>query len=480
MSVSDILSIWSEACKGLNITWYLYKETLLCAHVYGYTPDILKSARIAVLGKDIYFIVNNIFPKLPEDWNLEIIEFVTVYSTIRFTYNSETVLEIDVLCDVDSREDAEVLETNIKVTHCKTFKKIKLFEVIGDYIKPLACCFEHKKGKYIEKIFDKIIRIPGHTADKKKYYSDSLTNVRSILLKKEWFSDIKTLSFNGVEYPVFSGYLEYLEAEYHDYVNGISDEIGCGLTVTEKLELKEHQKRCVEALTFISELSEEFNLRYYLIAGSVLGCVRHKGFIPWDDDIDIGIRLEDLNEFEHLVAKYLPERLPEGFSLKVAAANSDYPRMFSKICYNGRCCMDLWPLIPTNTSGFKFHLMYFFAENITRIHYKMIGYKLMRFKRLIKVFKLFFSDKTIMSFARKNERMFIKDITNAYINLYSIYPKEKEVILNKWLNSEATGIFEGLNVPIVGCTDEYLTHLYGNYMSIPAPWKRASRHFERF
>ncbi|MBQ4623724.1 MAG: hypothetical protein IJB51_04185 [Clostridia bacterium] len=48
------------------------------------------------------------------------------------------------------------------------------------------------------------------------------------------------------------------------------------------------------------------------------------------------------------------------------------------------------------------------------------------------------------------------------------------------MEEEAYGEFCGLTVPIVGCTHEYLTHLYGDYTTLPAPWKRASRHSARF
>ena len=51
---------------------------------------------------------------------------------------------------------------------------------------------------------------------------------------------------------------------------------------------------------------------------------------------------------------------------------------------------------------------------------------------------------------------------------------------NAWLDNPARQNFAGIDVPVVGCTHDYLTHLYGDYMKFPAPWKRASRHFERF
>ena len=120
------------------------------------------------------------------------------------------------------------------------------------------------------------------------------------MLEKEIFTGLKTLTCDVLDFkpseiatgakpelvnteeklilPVFSGYEEYLTTVYGDYKDGLTDEIGCGLTKEEKEELKNHQAKCFEALSFLQELSLEFGLRYYLIAGSVLGAVRHGGF----------------------------------------------------------------------------------------------------------------------------------------------------------------------------------------------------------
>lgn len=276
-------------------------------------------------------------------------------------------------------------------------------------------------------------------------------------------------------YPVPSGYRDYLRETYGDYENGLHDEIGVGLTAKEKEELKAHQLKCREALEFVNSLSRRFGLRYYLIAGSVLGAVRHGGFIPWDDDVDIGIRVEDLTRFEELVR----EHLPDGFTLEQPAPNHPYPRMFSKICHNGRCCIDLWPLIPIQTDGWQAKFTWFFSKLIAKIHYCKIGYPVAKHGKLAKFCSLFLTDRMTMRLARWNER---KDLGRApaCINLYSVYSRQKETIPLKWLDTPAVETFEGLEVPVVGCTHEYLTHLYGDYMSRPAPWKRASRHFERF
>ena len=52
-------------------------------------------------------------------------------------------------------------------------------------------------------------------------------------------------------------------------------------------DLKKLHNNMLDILSAIDETCRKYNLRYYLIAGTMLGAVRHKGFIPWDDDADI-------------------------------------------------------------------------------------------------------------------------------------------------------------------------------------------------
>ena len=194
----------------------------------------------------------------------------------------------------------------------------------------------------------------------------------------------------------------------------------------------------------------------------------------------MGIRIEELERFEEVVKEQLPKRLPKGFTLMQSGPNNPYPRMFSKICYDGRCCIDLWPLVPTYNQGLRAEYLWYFAKLITKVHYEKIGHEVTKFRKPVKILDRFLTDKMVMALARRNERKYAHKQPPAYINLYSIYRRHKETIQRTWLDTEATANFQGLEVPVVGCTEEYLTHMYGNYMAQPAPWNRASRHFARF
>lgn len=77
----------------------------------------------------------------------------------------------------------------------------------------------------------------------------------------------------------------------------------------EDLTLREAQLIMADILKDVHELCERHGLKYFLDAGTLIGAVRHKGFIPWDDDIDIGMLREDFNKFLEIAKKELPEHL---------------------------------------------------------------------------------------------------------------------------------------------------------------------------
>lgn len=491
MTPETVLSHWSAACREAGIPWFLFRESLLCAHVLHRLPETLTGAQVAVYAKDLPVLMEAVFPRLPDGCTLSKSTWTDERRRLVFLYDDAPVLEISLLCPVEDEAQmrslsAELGTANRKLRFWKLVHKCFGMLLGGVYRKTAGKLLEHHIRKAEDQYFPQLVSRAAGSAATGPFLSDYLSNPKPLLLPADLFAETLAVTCTGaaerttLRYPSFSGHSQYLTQVFGEYEVAFTDPLGCGLTAEEKEALRRHQQRSFEALEFLQALSLEFGLRYYLLAGSVLGAVRHGGFIPWDDDIDVGIRLEDLEAFERVVKEQLPRRLPEGFTLKQSGPNDPYPRMFSKICYQGRCCIDLWPLVPTYTDGLRAKFHWYFAKLITKVHYEKIGHPNSKFGRIAKPMAAVLSDKSVMALARHNEKKYIRRRTPAYINLYSIYRRPKEIILRRWLDTPATASFQGLEVPVVGQTDRYLTHLYGDYQKFPPPWKRASRHVARF
>ena len=92
-------------------------------------------------------------------------------------------------------------------------------------------------------------------------------------------------------------------------------------------QTRELQKYILDMLLAIDNVCREHGLDYYLIAGTMLGAVRHKGFVPWDDDADVAMPRKDYNE----IVKQAKERLPERYELVSGLQDPMYPYQFARI-----------------------------------------------------------------------------------------------------------------------------------------------------
>lgn len=103
---------------------------------------------------------------------------------------------------------------------------------------------------------------------------------------------------------------------------------------SEKLEelsdLRKLQLSELDILKKFHEVCEKHNLTYYLTGGTLLGAVRHKGFIPWDDDIDVVMPYDDYKK----LCKLPSEVFGEEFFLQNADTDVQYPLLFSKLRKN--------------------------------------------------------------------------------------------------------------------------------------------------
>ena len=98
----------------------------------------------------------------------------------------------------------------------------------------------------------------------------------------------------------------------------------------EGTELRKLQLTEIEVLDEIVRICKKHKLQYFLLAGTCLGAVRHSGFIPWDDDIDIGMPREDYEKFLNIAL----DELDEKYFLQYYKTDENYYLGFAKVRKN--------------------------------------------------------------------------------------------------------------------------------------------------
>ena len=96
------------------------------------------------------------------------------------------------------------------------------------------------------------------------------------------------------------------------------------------LELDEIQKQSVKILYTLDSICRQEGIKYFLGYGTLLGAVRHNGFIPWDDDIDVMMPRKDYEKFEKKKKKHSEELYP--LALFSQETESKYPYVIDRLC----------------------------------------------------------------------------------------------------------------------------------------------------
>lgn len=239
------------------------------------------------------------------------------------------------------------------------------------------------------------------------------------------------------------------------------------------MSIREIQLHQLEMLKVIVKVLEEENISYFAIGGTALGAIRHEGFIPWDDDIDLAILREDYDKFLKIQSK-----LPKNFRLLNHSVEKNYPLFFSKIVDQNK------PFHEKRLSKYSFQQGVFIdffpwdkfsnfeksRKQLNQAHKKFKRLVLKRNGNLLDIIKYFLYkvrygfinsydayielDRLAALYKNEDVRNWGYPTLNDYLHEDEIFPLRKQK-------------FEDFYICIPNKCEKYLTQKYGDYMVIP-------------
>jgi len=269
-----------------------------------------------------------------------------------------------------------------------------------------------------------------------------------------------------------------------------------------KMDKIKHKKILFDTLKYFISICEKKRLTYYIAAGSALGAVRHHDMIPWDDDIDIYMPREDYNKLISLKNEINNEEYnivslnDPGYYLpfaKIVNLNTtiweykQYPFIIGIF-------IDIFPLDRINKN--REETARLVLQYKSKFYNYLRGIKKYTFDDFIKSLKVcdiksFFNKILDITYYRNKNKRFLslflnfeKELNNlnegdflvAFGGSYGV----KEIFKREWFLDYIEIDFADIRVKIPKGYDEYLKHLYGNYMKLPPKEKQISRHFRHY
>ena len=254
------------------------------------------------------------------------------------------------------------------------------------------------------------------------------------------------------------------------------------------IQLKSTQ---LEVMDYFHSWCLENNITYFITAGTLIGALRHKGFIPWDDDIDVVMLRDDYNKLIELFPRegkyclystevdsaciYPYAKVYDSSTVMIEGNERDHPSIGVNI--------DIFPLENATDDyqdAVKLKESIKFLDSILGV--KLLDKANRGFVKNVTVAVLrfvskFFSYSYLTHRIIKKATKFVANKDSKYIVNAVIYAKgEREILEREWFKEAVDLEFEGRKYKAPIGADQYMRRLFGDYMQLPSEDKRVSHH----
>ena len=250
-------------------------------------------------------------------------------------------------------------------------------------------------------------------------------------------------------------------------------------------DLRQLQNKILELVEYFDAFCAKYNIEYYLMGGTALGAVRHKGFIPWDDDFDVFMDKENYNKFRNIIR----EKLDKKKYYFQDENSSENPLFFCKLRMNNTALieidtqsrimhqgifLDIMPLDNASDNLFVRYIQYVCARTLSA---RTLGEKGYITSSLLKRVLIFLAKLIITTGVKSKLKSIIENSNRKETKMIGFFfgrTKYRNMFFpQKFLKEIKTLDFEKFSLPVFEKVEKYLKITFGNdFMRIPTKKER--------
>lgn len=251
-------------------------------------------------------------------------------------------------------------------------------------------------------------------------------------------------------------------------------------------DIRPLQLKILDILSAFDNVCREHGLQYYLCAGTMLGAIRHGGFIPWDDDADVNMPRKDYD----ILVQHAKEWIPKPYEINSIEENDSFTGTYAKFIdgsttiverydYNsvGGVYLDVFPLDETYNSLFlarckhlRYRILNKLAYFCNRNPYKHGKGPSSWIPRMVQAL-------TTNAKLQKRACRIMRSGSYTGSHLLCVYDFKHAIVPKTVVGKPTPVMFEGKEFYGVEHPDEYLKLLYGDYMKLPDEEHRKQHNF---